>query len=73
METLLILLRYQQSVGERAFIGFMTGLFITLVIAISRGIKNAKEKNKKDWDEVSKSETNSNRTSDWGENKEDDK
>lgn len=72
METLVILLQ-QQSLGERVFIGAMTGLFITLVIAISNGIKKAKEKNKKEWDEVSKNETNSNRTSDWDEIKKDDK
>jgi len=67
MKTLFILL-YQQSLGERVAIGFLTGLFFTVIIAISNGIKKAKQKNHKDWDEVSKDETNkthnSNKT-DW--------
>jgi len=54
--------------GERVAIGFLTGLFFTVIIAISNGIKKAKQKNHKDWDEVSKDETNkthnSNKT-DW--------
>lgn len=74
METFLILLQHQQPLGERVAIGFLTGLFFTIVIALSNGLKKAKEKNKKDWDEVSKDETtksNGKPTTDWEEIKKD--
>ena len=57
METLFILLKNYQSVGEAFFIGLMQGLLLFGVVAIYRAIKNAKQKNHKDWNEVSKDET----------------
>jgi len=60
METLLIILqKHQESLGERAFIGFMTGLVIMFFFVI-RGVI---QKNKKDFDEVKKDEKNKNK--DW--------
>ena len=73
METLFILLN-QQPLGEKVAIGFLTGLFFTVVIAVSNGIKKAKQKNHKDWDEVSKDETLNNSKShktEWEEIKKD--
>ena len=69
MESLFIILQHQQSLGERVAIGFLTGLFFTILIAISNGVRNAKQRNKKDFDEVSKNETNTNHTSDWNDDK----
>ncbi len=60
METLLtILQKHQESLGERAFIGFMTGIVITLFFVI----RGAVQKNKKDFDEVKKDEESKNK--DW--------
>lgn len=61
----------QQPLGERVVIGCITGLIISVAIGISSGIKNAKQKNRKDFDEVSKNETNADRVSDWDEIKKD--
>lgn len=71
METLFILLQQQESLGERVFIGAITALIITAFIAIKNRIKDTKQKNKKDWDEVSKDESfgKSNHTSDWNDDK----
>lgn len=55
MEALLVFLNYHQSTGESLAQGFITGLFIAIVIAISRKIK-ASRKNKTKWDEISKDE-----------------
>lgn len=72
MESIFIILQHQQSLGERVAIGFLTGLFFTILIAISNGVRNAKQRNKKDFDEVSKKETNTSSTSDWDEIKKED-
>lgn len=72
MESIFIILQHQQSLGERVAIGFLTGLFFTILIAISNGVRNAKQRNKKDFDEVSKKETNMSSTSDWDEIKKED-
>lgn len=69
MEALFILLKNYQSVGEAFVVGTLSGVFLFSVVAISRGISNAKQKNKKDWHEVSKNETNANNTSDWDNDK----
>lgn len=50
-------------------VGTLSGLFMFGVVAISRGVRNARQKNKKDFDEVSKNETNTNHTSDWDDDK----
>ncbi len=47
-------------------------MFFTILIAISNGVRNAKQRNKKDFDEVSKKETNTSNTSDWDEIKKED-
>lgn len=68
MVTILILLKNYQSVGEAFFIGLMQGLFLFGVVAIWRAIRNAKQRNKKDWDEISKDETlntNKSQKTDW--------
>ena len=74
MNIIFILLKNYQSVGEAFFIGLMQGLFLFGVVAIWRAIRNAKQQNKKDWDEVSKDETLNNSKShktDWEEIKKD--
>lgn len=74
METLLILLKNYQNGWEAFFVGGMQALLFMGIFAIARGIRNAKEKNKKDWDEVSKDETtksSSEHTTDWEEIKKD--
>lgn len=72
MESIFIILQHQQSLGERVAIGFLTGLFFTILFAVSNGVRNAKQRNKKDFDEVSKKETNTISTSDWDEIKKED-
>lgn len=74
MVTILILLKNYQSVGEAFFIGLMQGLLLFGVVAIWRAIRNAKQRNKKDWDEVSKDETlnaSKSQKTDWEEIKKD--
>lgn len=72
MEVLFVLLKNYQSAGEAFVVGALSGLFLYAVVAISRGIINAKQRNKKDFDEVSKKETNMSSTSDWDEIKKED-
>lgn len=72
MELLFVLLKNYQSVGEAFVVGALSGLFLYGVIAISNGIRNAKQRNKKDFDEVSKKETNTSSISDWDEIKKED-
>ncbi len=67
MEIIFVLLKNYQSAGEAFVVGALSGLFLYAVVAISRGIGNAKQRNKKDFDEVSKKETNTSSTSDWDE------
>lgn len=69
METLFVLLKHYQSACEAFVVGTLSGLFMFGVVAISRGVRNARQKNKKDFDEVSKNETNTNHTSDWDDDK----
>lgn len=57
METLFILLKNYQNPWEAFFVGGMQALLFMGIFAIARGIRKAKEKSKKDWDEVSKDET----------------
>lgn len=73
MVTLLILLKNYQNGWEAFFVGGMQALLIMGIFAIARGIRNRKEKNKKDWDEVSKDETSNppKRKTDWEEIKKD--
>ena len=72
MGTLFILLKNYHSADEAFFIGLMQGLFLVGVVVVYRAIKNSKQKHKKDFDEVSKKETNTNGTSDWDEIKKED-
>lgn len=65
METLFILLKNYQSPWEAFFVGGMTALLFYAIFGISGVIRNAKKKNKKDFDEVSKKETQDNNKSDW--------
>ena len=69
MEILFVLLKNYQSVDEAFVIGALSGLFLFGVVAIARGISEAQRRNKKDFDEVSKKETNTISTSDWEEMK----
>ena len=69
MEALFILLKNYQSAGEAFVVGTLSGIFMFGVVAISRVISNARRKNKKDFDEVSKNETNANHASDWDNDK----
>ena len=74
MQVLLILLKNYQNGWEAFFVGGMTALLFYAIFGISGAIRNAKKKNKKDWDEVSKDETvnsSSKRTTDWDEIKKD--
>lgn len=72
MELLFVLLKNYQSPWEAFFVGGMQALLFMGIFAIARGIRKAKEKNKKDWDEVSKKETNTSSISDWDEIKKED-
>ena len=68
MEILFVLLKNYQSSGEAFVVGGLTALVISAAFAISGAIRNVKQKNKKDWDEVSKEETlktDKNSKSDW--------
>ena len=70
METLFILLKNYQNPWEAFFVGGMQALLFMGIFAIARGIRKSKEKNKKDWVEVSKDETTKSsgkHTSDWEE------
>lgn len=69
MEALFILLKNYQSAGEAFVVGTLSGIFMFGVVAISRAIGNARQKNKKDFDEVSKNETKADHTSDWDNDK----
>ena len=69
MEALFILLKNYQSAGEAFVVGTLSGIFMFGVVAISRGIRNARQKNTKDFDEVSRNETNANHTSYWDNDK----
>lgn len=67
METLFILLRNYQSAGEAFFVGGLQALLFLGIFEIADAIKDAKQKNKKNWNEVSKDETDqsSSRNTDW--------
>lgn len=57
MEAILILLKNYQSTGEAFFIGLMQGIVLFSAVAIWRGIRNARQRNRKEWDEISKDES----------------
>ena len=74
MEPLLILLKNYQSPWEAFFVGGMTALLFYAIFGISGAIRKSRQKNKKEWDEVSKDETtksSSKRVTDWEEIKKD--